>query len=62
VGSGWIVVTSGHSETEIEVFDPPHERNADLVLLCFSILPGLLILIFAVLLLLEKGEDYSRKD
>jgi hypothetical protein len=62
VGNGWIVVTSGRSETEIEVFDPPHEQTADLVLLCLSILPGILILIFALLLLLEKGKNSSNKD
>lgn len=61
VGSGWIVVTSNQSLTEIQVFDPPHKQAGDLVLLCISILPGILILIFALLLLLEKGKNSSNK-
>jgi hypothetical protein len=59
VGNGWIVASSNQSLTEIQVFDPPHKQTADLVLLCFSVLPGILILIFALLLLLEKGKDSS---
>ncbi|MBU0684907.1 MAG: clostripain-related cysteine peptidase [Thermoplasmatota archaeon] len=62
VGNGWIVVTSNQSLTEIQVFDQPHKQAGDLVLLCLSILPGILILIFALLLLLEKGKNSSNKD
>jgi hypothetical protein len=61
VGNGWIVVTSNQSLTEIQVFDQPHKQAGDLVLLCLSILPGILILIFALLLLLEKGKNSSNK-
>ncbi len=59
VGDGWIMASSNQSLTEIQVFDPPNKQTADLVLLCFSVLPGILILIFALLLLLEKGKDSS---
>jgi hypothetical protein len=61
VGTGLIVVTSNQSLTEIQVFDQPHKQAGDLVLLCISILPGILILIFALLLLLEKGKNSSNK-
>jgi hypothetical protein len=61
VGGGWIVVTSNQSLTEIQVFDQPHKQAGDLVLLCLSILPGILILIFALLQLLEKGKNSSNK-
>jgi hypothetical protein len=59
VGNGWIMASSNQSLTEIQVFDPPNKQTADLVLLCFSVLPGILILIFALLLLLEKGKNSS---
>ncbi len=62
VGNGWIVVTPDRSLTEILVFDQPQKQAADLVLLCISVLPGILILIFALLLLLEKGKVPSNKD
>jgi hypothetical protein len=61
VGGGWIVVTSNQSLTEIQVFDQPHKQAGDLVLLCLSILPGILILIFALLQPLEKGKNSSNK-
>jgi len=57
VGSGWLIVTPTDTVTEIRVFDPPHKQAGDLVMLCLSILPGILILIFALLLLLEKGKN-----
>lgn len=62
VGDGWIVASTDKTMTEIQVFDRPHKQTADLVLLCFSVLPGILILIFALLLHLEKGKPSRKKD